>query len=54
MSIYEQYIQGLIEVKDMTKEQFNTFMIEYYADYKSRKGKLSFQEFIKFNEEYVF
>jgi hypothetical protein len=54
MSIYQQYTKGLIEVEDMTKEQFNQFMIEHYTGYKSRGGTMTFKEFITFCEEVGF
>jgi hypothetical protein len=54
MSIYQQYVKGLIEVEDMTQEQFNNFMLEHYAGYKSRGGTMNFKEFIKFCDEVGF
>lgn len=51
MSIYQKYVKGLIEVEDMTQEQFNQFMIDHFTGYKSRGGTKTFQEFVKFCEE---
>lgn len=53
-SLYGKYIKNQIEVSDMTRNEFNLFMLEYYADYKKRDGKMSFKEFIQYCDEFIF
>ncbi|MCA1021606.1 hypothetical protein [Halobacillus litoralis] len=49
--LYKKYLNGEVEICDMTKDEFNQFMIEHYQQYKSRNGEMTFGEFIKFCEE---
>lgn len=53
MSLYQKYIRDEIEIKDLSQKEFNILMMEWYTDYKSRNGKMSFQEFLKDMEDYI-
>lgn len=53
MSLYQKYVNGLIEIKDLSQKEFNTLMIEWYADYKIRNGEQSFEEWLRFMGDYV-
>jgi hypothetical protein len=53
MSLYQKYIKGEIEIKDLSQQDFNKLMVEWFADYKSRNGKLHFIKWLKMMEDYV-